>query len=314
MKKLDTILLAVIIAILAVNLVFSILAGRRGGETESMSREDRLRIANEYFNNELYLEAIEIYEDLAEDKALPKNKRANMLFTAAETYKNDLKMYDRALATYILMSQMFPDTDLMADAERGKIECLDNLGRKAQAQSRLEKIVTLGNDAKDVQPTQMLAKIGDRAITIADLNQWLNKMPPDMAKNYRTPEMKFELLKAKIADQLLYDSALRSGYDKRPEIEEAVADAKRQILASSYYRDHVSEGFSANEAEIQGFYDQYKDEYFGGKPLEEVSDSVMTMFKQYKLMDARYKLSRSLYEAEKVQLFPKNLGLTEDKQ
>lgn len=314
MKKLDTILLAVIIAILVVNLFFSIRAGSRGSDTENMSREDRLRIANEYFNNELYLEAIDIYRDLVDDEALPKNKRANMLFTVAETYKNDLKIYDKALATYILLSQMFPETELKDDVERGKIECLDNLGRKAQAQSRLEKAVTLGENSKNAQPTQTIAKIGDRAITIADLNQWLNKMPPEMAKNYRTPEMKFELLKAKIADQLLYDSALRSGYDRRPELEETIADAKRQILASAYYRDHVSEGFSANEDEIQDFYDQYKDEYFGGKPLEEVSDSVMTLFKQYKLMDARYKLSRSLYEAEKVQLFPKNLGLSEDKQ
>ncbi len=309
MKRLDTILIGVVILLLAVNLFFTITKGSQEGTKEKMSREDRLRLANEFFNNELYIEAIEIYEDLLTDKSFSENKRANMLFTIAETYKNNLKMYDKALATYIRLSSLFPDTELMDDAERGKIECLDNLGRKAQAQSRLEKVVTLGDEAEDVPPTQIIAKIGDRAITIVDLNRWLNKMPDELARKYRTPEKKYELLKAKIADQLLYDAALRSGYDRRPELEEAIADAKRQILASAYYRDHVTESFSASEEELSAFYEQYKEEYFGGKAMEEVSDSVVTMFKEYKLMDARYGLSRSLYEAEKVQLFPQNLGV-----
>ena len=311
MKHLNTILLGCVIVILIVNLIFSITSNKHTDTKIKMTTEDKLRLANEYFNNELYPEAISIYEELILEKSISQNKRANMLFTIAETYKNNLKQYDNSLATYIRLTKLFPDTQLMEDAERGKIECLDNLGRKAQAQSRLEKIVTLGQDAKDVPATQIIAKIGDRAITHHDLNLWLNKMPKDQSQKYRSPEKKFELLKIKIADQLLYDAALRSGYDRRPELEEIIANAKRQILAGAYYQDHVSEGFTTSEEEIKKFHEKYREQYFDDKELDKVSDSVMTMFREFKIMDARYSLSKSLYETEKVQLFPKNLGLSE---
>ena len=82
-----------------------------------------------------------------------------------------------------------------------------------------------------------------------------------MAKNYTSPERKLELLQMKIGDQLLYDAALRAGYDKKSEIQTAIEDATRQILAAQYYRDHVREGFTANESEVREFFEKNKETF-----------------------------------------------------
>ncbi len=309
MKYLNTILLGVLVIISAVILVLVIIQGDSGGNISPLSTQDRIEIANEYLNNELYKDAIEMYETVIFDESYDRNRRANMLYKVAELYKDELGDYKGALSSFLLMRKIFPDNSRTEDIERGIIECLDNLGRSAQAQSRLEKVVSLGQDVDDVPAQQIIAKIGDRAITQLDLQKWLNQMQPDIARQYNTPEKKFELLQMKVSDQLLYDAAIRAGYDKKENIQRRLADMKRQLLATAYYQDHVKEGFTATEEELKQFYQENKDKLFGNKKFTEVQDSVETLFSQHKLRQARMSLSKSLFEAEKVQFYPQNLGL-----
>jgi tetratricopeptide (TPR) repeat protein len=277
-----------------------------------LSAKERLNIANEFFNNELYARAIEEYEYVVDDDSFDKNKRANILFTIAETYKDKLGDYRNALASYLLIKHLFPQSELKNDVERGIVECLDRMGKTSVAQNRLEKTVELGSDTKDVPEDQIIAKINNRVISLTDLNRWISMLPPSERKQYATPEMRLEFLKERIADQQLYDAALRAGYDKKEEIKYALEQAERQILAGAYYKDRITGGFSASELELREFYDQNMETMFGGKPFSEVQDSVMSKYQEMKLRDAQMSLSQSITDAENVQIFPKNLGLIDE--
>jgi hypothetical protein len=238
-----------------------------------------------------------------------REKRANLLFSVAKPIKTSSKI--RSALLPFAYKTLFPKYALESDVERGIVTCLDYLGRSAQAQKRLEGLVSLGKSVDSVNPNEMVAKIGDRAITLNDVNRWLNKLPPDVARQYSSPEGKLELLRMKISDQLLYDAALRAGYDKRPYIAEAIDDMKRQTIAQAYYQDRVPAGYTADERELSEFYERYKDDLFGSKPIKEIRDSVISVFSKKKMNEARMSLSKSLYDAERVEIFPKNLGIEE---
>lgn len=302
-------ILVLLIAIIALQVTSMFNKPKSSGD---FSAKERLAIANDYLNNELYEQAIDEYLQVVWDDSYPSDKRANILFKIAETYKEQLHDHSNALASYLLLKHLFPNNNLKNDIERGIVESLDNMGKSGVAQKRLERMVDLGTDKKDVPEDQIIAKVNDRVISLTDLNRWISMLPPQQRKQYATPERRLEYLRERISDQLLYDAALRSGYDKKEDVQYALEEAQRQILARAYYQDRITGGFSASEAELKAFYDKYQETMFGGKPFGEVKDSVMVKYQQMKLNEAQMSLSESLTDAEDVQIFPKNLGLIDE--
>jgi peptidyl-prolyl cis-trans isomerase C len=80
--------------------------------------------------------------------------------------------------------------------------------------------------------SQVLARVGDRTITLADYIAALQHMVPFDRLRFQAPDRRKELLHEMIDVMLLADEARERGYDKDPEAEEEV----RQIL-----RDAVRE-------------------------------------------------------------------------
>jgi hypothetical protein len=76
------------------------------------------------------------------------------------------------------------------------------------------------------QSSRVLAKVGDKAITLGDFAQTLERMDQFDRLRYQTKERRRELLNDMIDAELLAIEAKRRGLDKRPEAEDAV----RQIL------------------------------------------------------------------------------------
>ena len=136
-NKLTYILLILLILITSALLTLTIIGSKNGSGNNQLSAEMKIKIASDYHNNELYIPAIEFYEQVVLDESLQQRKRSNILYTVAEIYKDELQDYEGALKSYLLLRHMFPDHGLSEDVEKAIIECLDNLGRSAQAQSRL---------------------------------------------------------------------------------------------------------------------------------------------------------------------------------
>ena len=80
--------------------------------------------------------------------------------------------------------------------------------------------------------SQVLARVGDRTITLADYTAALQHMDPFDRLRFQAPDRRKELLHEMIDVMLLADEARERGYDKDPQAEEEV----RQIL-----RDAVRE-------------------------------------------------------------------------
>ena len=92
-----------------------------------------------------------------------------------------------------------------------------------------------GLNAQDA--ARILAKVGDRPITLGDYAKTLDRMDPFDRLRYQTKERRRELLNEMINVELLASEAKRRGLDKEPETEEAVRTILRDAMLAETRSD-----------------------------------------------------------------------------
>jgi len=107
---------------------------------------------------------------------------------------------------------------------------------------------------------QVLAKVGDREITLGDYAATLDRMDPFERARYQSADRRKQLLNEIIQVQLLADEAKRRGLDQQPETQERL----RQMLRDELLRDvrsHVLGPSDIPEADVHAYFDAHHDEF-----------------------------------------------------
>jgi len=107
---------------------------------------------------------------------------------------------------------------------------------------------------------QVLAKVGDREITLGEYAETLERMDPFERLRYQSPERRKSLLNEIIQVELLAEEAKRRGLDKRPETQERL----RQMLRDELLRDvrrNVPAPADIPNAEVRAYFDTHHDEF-----------------------------------------------------
>jgi peptidyl-prolyl cis-trans isomerase C len=107
---------------------------------------------------------------------------------------------------------------------------------------------------------QVLAKVGEREITLGDYAETLERMDPFERLRYQSPDRRKQLLNEIIQVELLAEEAKRRGLDKLPETQERV----RQMLRDELLRDvrqSVAGPGDIPEAEVRAYFDSHHDEF-----------------------------------------------------
>jgi hypothetical protein len=107
---------------------------------------------------------------------------------------------------------------------------------------------------------KVLARVGDRTITLGDYAATLERMNEFDRMRYQAPEKRKELLNEMIDFELLAMEARRRGLDKSPEVEEA----SRQILRDALLAE-ARQGLPAlgdiPAAEVRAYYEAHRADY-----------------------------------------------------
>ncbi len=110
------------------------------------------------------------------------------------------------------------------------------------------------------QKAQVLAKVGDRTITLGDYVAALEHMDQFDRMRYSSPERRKELLDEMIEVELLAREAEAKGYDKDP----IAAMETRAILREAMLKE-ARKGSPApadiSDDEVRGYFDAHKDDY-----------------------------------------------------
>lgn len=106
----------------------------------------------------------------------------------------------------------------------------------------------------------VLAKVGEREITLGEYAETLERMDPFERLRYQSADRRKQLLNELIQVELLAEEAKRRGLDKQPETQERV----RQMLKEELLRDvrrSVSDPNDVPEADVRAYFDAHHDEF-----------------------------------------------------
>jgi tetratricopeptide (TPR) repeat protein len=221
----------------------------------------------------LYKEAIEAYRNYLSVSNLDTDKRANIHYLMATIYQEKLHDFEGAMAEYLRVKHLAPQSTLISEINRRLVECLERMERPLDAQRTLKDSTALktgdrpkedsaGEDAahKD-NAVNVVAKIGDRLITLQDLHDEIQSLPPDMQKKYESPKEQLQFLQQYVARELLYGTALRRGYDQDQQIREGIDRVRKELMVQKLVSEEVKDKVQISDAECQLYYEAHKAQY-----------------------------------------------------
>ncbi len=303
---------ALLLAAILINLAACSKTGNPGADS-GRERE----YANALYNRGLYRQAVEEYRHYLDQRQPDAEETANIDFTIGNIYFERLHDYENALAAYLRVKHLYPESKLIPDVDRQIVACLERLDRSADAKQALDEATAL--DPGQVQPSRpgtVVASIGDRKITSGDLDHLIAEMPSYVQGQFTQKSAKEELLRNYIATELLYDAAKRKGLEKDKDVIDAAFEAKKNFMVQRYLAEELKDQVQVTPDDVELYYKANKDRYVDKdekgkvkkqKSFEEAREQAagdLGREKQKKAIDA---LLARMMTAEKVQVFADRL-------
>ncbi len=113
----------------------------------------------------------------------------------------------------------------------------------------------------------VLAEVGGREITKADVSERIAALPPSVQSNLMDERGRFRVLKQLIEEELLYQGALADGVDRDGSFQKRLELTRRQLLIQLYLDRKQEEASVVTEEEMLAFYEEHPEEYTIEKAL-----------------------------------------------
>jgi EpsD family peptidyl-prolyl cis-trans isomerase len=113
----------------------------------------------------------------------------------------------------------------------------------------------------------VLAEVGGRKITQADVSARIAALPPSVQSSLMDERGRFRVLKQLIEEELLYRGALADGADRDERFQQRLEATRRQLLIQLYLERKQEEASRVTEAEMLAFYEEHPEEYTIEKAL-----------------------------------------------
>ncbi len=273
--------------------------------------------ANALYNRQLYQQAIQEYNYYLDNYDLAEDEAANVNYMIGDIYFERLHDYENALAYYLKVKHLYPQSSLIDDVNKKMVQCLERLQRSADAQQVLEETALLDpSQAKTHRPGKVIAKIGKRKITTGDLEHEISQLPPYVKSRLTDKSKKIDFLKQYIATELLYDTALRKGLDKDKDVIEGAFQARKSLMVNKLLEQEISKDVDVEESDVELYYKANREKYaekdkngkvIRFKPLADVKTQVMQDLIREKQKEAYDRLVQRMMRAEAVQIFEDRL-------
>jgi len=322
-KGVKFILILLLIVMVAVSLcLFNTFKKKPDMVKYGLDYEFQRRLSEEYLNQGLYEHAIESYERYLLDPDMPNTKRSNISYIIGNIYLENLADYKNALANFVRAKVFCNDNPNISDINKKIVLCLERLGRFADAERELSKATDINKKDVSSGPDKVksqeiiVAKLGDRNITMSEIDAEIEKLPPHLRDMYKEKDKKKEFLNQYITGEILYDAAKRRNLDNDKEVIEELYNFKKQIMIERLLKEEVESKITEPlDADLRFYYEAHKDRYTEetkdseGNPvkrqktLEEVKDSVRREYLSEKRQELVSNFINNLAKAKDIELF-----------
>jgi peptidyl-prolyl cis-trans isomerase C len=110
------------------------------------------------------------------------------------------------------------------------------------------------------QAAQVLAKVGDREITVGEFADKIASKGPFLRARYNSPERRRELLDQMIRFELLAQEAEREGFYDLPEVQRARKQVLIRRFLKTQYEDRIRLEDISDE-DVRAYYEAHRDEF-----------------------------------------------------
>lgn len=206
-------------------------------------------------------EAIKHYETYFNTARLDRRTRSNLAYTVGTLYM-ETGHYEKALGWLYRVDMIDPDTSLKSEVGSKIVHCLEMLGRFHAAEYALEARSSLEeNRGEETKGSKVVAEIGSRKITLQEVDQAMDELPPWMREQFKGKEKKVEFMKKYVADELFYRKAKKLEYDKDDELRDKTTHFMKQLMVNKILEKEINDKLTIEEDDLKNYFKANQNHY-----------------------------------------------------
>ncbi|MCK4225448.1 peptidylprolyl isomerase [candidate division WOR-3 bacterium] len=110
---------------------------------------------------------------------------------------------------------------------------------------------------KKEEKGEIVARVGKTTLTVEEL---LTQIPPQMLIN-TSPETRKMILDNWVSNELIYQDALKKGFENRPEVEKQLEQVKRGVITQAYVQEMLANSRFIPENEARAYFEEHEEDY-----------------------------------------------------
>ena len=105
--------------------------------------------------------------------------------------------------------------------------------------------------------SRVLVRLGDQAITVADVNRRLEEIPEAARSNFATPEGRRQLVDRIVEERVWLITAERNGVADRPAVQQQLAQQRRDLIIRTYLNGVMAANPAPSDSDARVYYDTH---------------------------------------------------------
>ncbi len=233
-------------------------------------------------------------------------ERANLSWAIAQIWLQE-GQFERAVR-WLYEAEAADQGELADELSVRLVSTLERLGRPHAARAEMKRQTSLGPSGEAAaEDDPVLARVADREIRRSELERVLDSLRGGAGIDLNDPEQLELFLRKYVADELLWQKAVRLEYDRDAKVERAVEVARKQLVVASFVENEVMQSLDASEEDLRNYWSVHRERYDETAPdadFEQLRSRVERDYLQDKAEAAYRELIESELSAAGVELFP----------
>jgi peptidyl-prolyl cis-trans isomerase C len=115
--------------------------------------------------------------------------------------------------------------------------------------------------ARAADTSEVLVRIGGETITSEDVRKRLEEIPETARQTFTTPAGRQQLLERIVEERVWLMTALREGVAERPQVQQQLAQQRREILIRTYLNEAMSANPALTDSQARVYYDEHPGDF-----------------------------------------------------
>lgn len=243
-------------------------------------------------------------------ETMPAADRVQLAMAAANLYLEEGN-YEQALAFLYMADESNPPGAVKGDIAQKIVTSLEGLKKLGAARYALKTTSALDGADQIKRGGKIFAQVGDSAISVAEIEQALDDLPPQMAAQISTPEQKMIFAKSYVAEQLLARKAERQKLDEDPSVRRQIVATTRQLMVQKLLQKELESRGTVEEDDVKNYYEANKGRFVDKEGNQQeyaaVREQAAQAYMGEKLQKVYMQLLEEALAVEQAQFFPENL-------